>query len=328
MTTVEASPNLEAQQIQESTEYRLRRQHDPFIVLDTSQNNLGTLIAQSANGLAASTKAGNTGEFIEFSTDLAYRLFISQDYRHAVSAAQQGANKVMGQLDKPQTTPFEAIKLKMKATDLLTVQSMSSYLSTMQSGNPKAIEAADAVLEATAKRVIDLGIGALNEAQSHHSSIAYEEDGQYLRGAMFELLYATWQRLKIYQDEKYDKSIVLGATDFEDRPKFTSPKEGSHNFDIMTLASDGVVEKLVQCKDAQDTKPYAYPIEKVIAKGFERFLKDDPQEYLRALARLAGNSPDTTEEQMNQAQKLLDSLFTTEQNLRLVGDRALVGAVR
>ncbi len=296
---------------EETEVFYARSLEDPLVVAFGDQSDRQRLARLASMGLHESIGSHQVSNAIDFATDYAYRAFGIADIQHVTKATNFAGNTIERELKtNEQLTPLQRMKLQSRQLDVMSLQVFGQYHSGKEARSADQNKKALTLLEASAKDVIIRGAEALKTAQKVHEDSGDQKMQSDIRGLMFEQLFITYQRLNVYEQERYDETVVLGATVFEDNAaRSYEPK--NHNYDVLAMNADGSTGEVVQCKNAQDGKQYEKPIRKIQGHNFIRFVSN-PDKFISAISRLANNSAGVSERQLQEDQALLDDLFEAE----------------
>lgn len=306
-----------------SDPFYARALYDPLDVAGADPVVAGEIMDLSLAGLEQSMAAGRTDEEVEFGLDYLYRALPVASLggvSDAIKMARQSVDKRLGLGET--LAPTERLSLRMHGIDLAYLNVFNAYHGAIQAGtlSKEDKQRVAASLETASMVQIQRGAALLSEAQKTHEGLHDPEEKKSLRGKMFELLYMSVERLRLYSDERYDEAALLTATSFEDSSaKVYKP---NHNYDVIKVDSTGNITEVVQCKNAAEGTEYQPPIQKVEGKAFGRFL-ERPKAYIAALNRISSNGNHFSEAQLRQDRELLESLFTAQADRVAAG----VGAV-
>lgn len=312
-----------------------RRLEDPLEVAFADTDQRQALMDQDKAAIGECLSKGRPGDAAEFITDYSYRSLGIIDRKETVAVAAHGASILRGRLERNEPlTPREKLRLEMRVLDLQNITAFSQFHLASEEldvadlepkDRKKSKAAALRKLEQQTVSILRSGASLLQAAQQEHDTLSDGEAQQDLRGQMFELLYATYARYEVYQDERVDEEVVVGSTTFDDNAaRFFAPE--NHNYDVLSLDAAGKTIGLVQCKNYANNKRYKWPIQKIEARAFGRFVAD-PQKCIGAICVLADNNPNVEEQQMVANVKMLEGLFQLEDKTpKAVGRSALVGS--
>lgn len=295
-------------QIGESEEYYNRRLIDPLEVMGASDEFRDELCGLAEQAYKSAEKRGNASEAIEAATDFAYRSMGVRPLEDTKTAAHLGRTWANKELEENSSLePHQKLRLEMRKLDLVSVANMATFAGAQANNNPTAKKNLESALDASRVTIVKKGIDLLKMYQVEHEQIQDEGKQFELRGTMFELMYMTFRRNHIIQEDEYNSPSILGATHFEDSAATHFP-DRNHNYDTIVMKPDGSISEVIQCKSGRSNKVYERPIRVVNGRSFERFMQN-PEPFITAMTELASNDPTVSEKRMKQQNALLIGLF-------------------